>query len=158
MIFVGVVTCWVMSLRALQACLGQNWLTSVFFWTLLAMISCMGIVYRIGIINQLGEKRRHFELSGHFTYPVWQRSACGQRGLDNWGCTVPGSIHMTLCLSVSKCKEEYSEIWCVHVQHAWFQHLFFIDPHTHSLSHPSSLSLSLSFSPPPPFLMIPSTT
>ena len=28
------------------------------------------------------------QLSGHFTYPVWQRLACGQRGPDNRGCTV----------------------------------------------------------------------
>ena len=32
-----------------------------------------------------------FQLSGHFTYPVWQRSAGGQRGPDNRGCTVYGS-------------------------------------------------------------------
>ena len=28
------------------------------------------------------------QLSRHFTYPVWQCSACGQRGPDNRGCTV----------------------------------------------------------------------
>ena len=31
------------------------------------------------------------QLSGHFTFPVWQRSACGQRGPDNRGCTVVNS-------------------------------------------------------------------
>ena len=30
-----------------------------------------------------------FQLPGlYFTYPVWQQSACGQRGPDNRGCTV----------------------------------------------------------------------
>ena len=40
----------------------------------------IGIVYRLGIINQVR--------NDYFTYPVWQRSACGQRGPDNRGCTV----------------------------------------------------------------------
>ena len=53
---------------------------------------CISIVFRLGIINQMRKVGtsviRTFHLSGHFTYPVWQWSACGQRGPDNRGCTV----------------------------------------------------------------------
>ena len=51
----------------------------------------MIILYRLWArYHKPGEKCRHlnFQLSGHFTYPVWQRSAGGQRGPDNRGCTV----------------------------------------------------------------------
>ena len=50
----------------LQTYFGQNWLTSILFWTLLAMIIR--------------------------TISVWQWSASGQRGPDNRCCTVLDSI------------------------------------------------------------------
>ena len=38
--------------------------------------------------HKSGEKSRHFSYPDYFTYPVCQRSACGQRSPDNRGCTV----------------------------------------------------------------------
>ena len=46
---------------------------------------------QVSFIGQVSKTRREmqaFQLSGYFTYPVWQRSAGGQRGPDNRGCTV----------------------------------------------------------------------
>ena len=106
--FVGVVTGWVMSyskstlvlthpwLRSLLTCLGQNWLTRALFWILRWPLSyCMGIIYSLGIINQVKNVGTSV-IQTYFTYPVCQWSACGQRSPEYRGCTVI-SIQFSMC-------------------------------------------------------------
>ena len=82
--FVGVVTSWVMTIYGLcRLSLGKTGLLDYFSEHCWPWSYCIGIVYGLGIINQV---------RNHFTYLAWQWSACGQRGLDNRGCTVSVDI------------------------------------------------------------------
>ena len=116
-------------LRTLQTCLGQNQLTRLLFRALLAII----ILYRYCL-----QARYHkpdgkctteaLQLSGYFTYPVWQRSARGQRGPDNQGCTVIEFVILTAFSDYLTHLKITSKLSMVHTtQIAWMHSMRYVD-------------------------------
>ena len=86
MTFWGCGHSWSRSLKAEETYPGQDWPTCIVVWTLLTMI----ILYRYCFKTRhhiSGEKTKHYSYPDYFTYPVCQHQGCGQRGLDNRGCT-----------------------------------------------------------------------
>ena len=101
--FVGVVTYWVMRYGPCRLGLGKTGILDYFSEYCWPWSYCVGIAYRLGIINQVKKVGtlviRTFHLSGMAAispttvwraspWPARLRSARGQRGPDNRGCTV----------------------------------------------------------------------
>ena len=91
---VGVVTDWVMNYGLCRLTLGKTGLLDYFSEHCWPWSCCIGIVYRLGIINQVRNVGTSVIWTLHLSGMAG--SACGQRGPDNRGCTVICTTHCNM--------------------------------------------------------------